>query len=86
MMRATLITAAALSLFLFPYPFTLALSFAASLAFPPVAFLIGIAADILYFVPGEGWQALPAASLAGAGLSLAAFAARHFLKARILEY
>ena len=72
--------AAVAGLFLFPWPFTAALSFLAGLAFPPVPVAVGIVADLLYY-PGSGWW-----YGTGTGLILALLAVlvRRFVKARIM--
>lgn len=83
MIRFVLIAASVSSLFLFPYPLTLILSFVASLFFPPTAFLIGAFADLLYFTSYD--SALPTALLFGIGLSLIALFVRRFVRTRIIE-
>jgi len=80
--RIAFIGAVFFSPFFFPYPFTLVLSFAASLFVPFVGILIGILTDVLYFVPHV--DHIPLASLLGALVSVVAFFVRRFLKARIM--
>ncbi len=82
MMRFVLIALAVLSPFLFPYPVTLALSFVASLFYPPLALVVGILTDLLYYVPSVA--PLPLAVLTGLALSIAAFFMQRFLKTRIM--
>lgn len=81
--RLIFILAAVLAPFFFPYPYTLGLSFIASLFVPALAFMIGILSDALYLVPQKG--AVPYASLIGAGVSLIALIVRRFIKARIIS-
>jgi hypothetical protein len=70
-----------LSLFFFPYPATLALSFLASLSFPLTALLVGVLSDALYF---SAPHTLPLATLLGVLASAIAFFVRRFIKARII--
>jgi hypothetical protein len=81
MIRAILLVAAFVSIFLFPYPATFILSFIASLFFPPAALIAGIITDLVYFVPGA--YAFPLGIVLGALLSLIAFFVRRFAKTRI---
>lgn len=81
MIRILLFSLSVLSLFWFPYPYTLVLSFVASLYFPPAAFLIGIGADLLYLPSGT----FPLASAVGLGLSLFSVFVHRFTKARIIS-
>lgn len=81
MIRAILVLAALLSPFLFPYPYTLLLSFIASLYVPPAALLSGIVTDLFYYVPAAG---LPLGLIFGALLSVIALFVRRFIKARII--
>lgn len=53
MLRLTALALAALSLFLFPWPVSLALMLLASLLFPPAGPLLGVLGDVLYFMPGS---------------------------------
>ncbi|KND52048.1 MAG: hypothetical protein ABA06_02170 [Parcubacteria bacterium C7867-001] len=80
MMRASLIFLALLSPFIFPSPLSGALSFAAALVYPPVALVVGLIADALYY-PGSGY---PLATLIGVAIALVAFFMRGFAKARIM--
>ncbi len=82
MTRVVLVIAAFLSPFLFPYPATIILSFAAGLVLPPVPLLVGAITDALYFTPGVA--SFPIASVTGLVLSVAAFFMQRFLKARIM--
>jgi hypothetical protein len=81
-LRFILISSAFLSVFFFPYPFTLFLSFIASVFVPWVAFIIGITQDALFMVPHEG--RIPTATLLGAVASITALVVRRFVKARII--
>ena len=83
MTRSVLAAAAVLSVFLFPYPLTLLLSFLASLYLTPVALVVGILADLVYFAPGAA--PVPFMSLLGGGLSVLALLVRRFVKARIMS-
>jgi uncharacterized membrane protein (UPF0136 family) len=88
MIRSILTLASFLSLFLFPYPYTLLLSFVASLFFPWVSLVVGIIADTVYFVPHPpqgGGLSIPYATLFGACASLLALFVRRFMKARIIS-
>gem|GEM_PF-3979572 len=78
-MRAVFVVASLASLFLFPYPMTLALSFAATLFVPFFALVIGIYADLLY------GAAIPLMTLWGLVLSLAALVVHRFVKTRIFS-
>jgi len=80
--RFILISGALLSPFLFPYPFTLFLSFVASVFVPWLALIIGLTQDALFMVPHEG--RIPTATLLGATASLLALVVRRFVKARII--
>lgn len=82
MMRIVLAAAAFLSPFFFPFPATLVLAALASLYLPPIALLVGILTDLLYYTPGAAtW---PIATILGLFISLAALLVRRFLKARII--
>ncbi len=72
---------AILSLFWFPYPYTVILSIAASVYFPWFALGIGILADLLY-LPA---QTLPWASLGGLLLSALAVFVHRFIKTRMID-
>lgn len=80
--RFVLIGSALLAPFLFPYPFTLLLSFIASVFVPWLALIIGLMQDALFMVPHEG--RIPTATLLGAFASLFALIVRRFVKARII--
>ena len=82
MIRSALVALALLAPFWFPYPLTLALSFAASLSFPPSALLAGALAEALYHAPGM--KALPVAFLSGCVLSGLALLVRRFAASRIM--
>lgn len=80
MLRIVLLGAAFASTFFYPYPLTLALSFAASIVFPPSGLFVGMFSDFLYYTAPE----LPLATLIGAGVSLLGYVVRRFVKARIM--
>jgi hypothetical protein len=84
MVRMVLALSSFLSLFFFPYPLTLALSFAASLYIPFAALIVGIFADLWYLSWPEGSTALPVATLLGGALSLGALFVRRFVRERII--
>ena len=83
MIRYLFFAAAALSPFLFSFPMTLALSFAAGMYAPLVPFFIGVMTDLLYYTPGA--YAWPLASSIGLVLTGVVFMVRRFLKARIMQ-
>ena len=80
-LSAVVIGAALVSPFWFPYPFTLLLSFGAAIAFPPVALLVGLIADLVYFSPPA---ALPWGIVGGGVMAAAGYIVRRFIKARII--
>lgn len=82
MIRILLTVIALIAPFLFPYPFTLVLSFAGALAFPVVGLLVGALVDLLYYVPHPGIY--PLATFTGVFIFVAAFFVRRFVKARII--
>lgn len=79
-MRIALVLLSILSLFMFPWPMTLVLGFSASLFFPPVALVLGVATEFLY-----GAHGMPYAVLVGAVLSIVAYVLRGFVKERIMD-
>lgn len=83
MIRVIIVVAALLSPFLFPFPATLALMFAAATFMPPVALVVGVLTDALYLAPGASW--LPVGTLWGIGLTLLGLLVRNFVKARIIS-
>lgn len=82
MIRSILSVFALLSPFLFPYPVTIILSAAASVFFPPIGFLAGLVADVLYYTPSA--SIVPVAALLGLSISVAGLFVRRFFKARII--
>lgn len=80
--RFALIVSALFSFFLFPYPYTLALAFVASIFVPWFALALGLLYDALFMIPHEG--SVPLASILGAVSSLLAHLVRRFVKARIM--
>jgi hypothetical protein len=78
--RLVLISSALLSVFWFPYPATLVLSFIASIAFPFLGLLVGILVDALFYT----FPHIPVGTFYGIAVSIAAFLVRRFIKARIM--
>lgn len=74
---------ALLSLFWFPYPYTVLLSFAASLFFYPVGFLIGFLADLLY--SPALFSTWPIGTSIGVAVSVCAYLVGRFIEARIIR-
>lgn len=75
------IIAALVSPFWFPYPFTLVLSFAAGVVFPPLALFVGLLVDLVYFSTPSPF---PWGLILGGVVTLVAFFVRRFIKARII--
>jgi hypothetical protein len=75
--------AAILSAFLFPWPFVLLLAVAAAIYVPPIALFIGILYDVLYY--GTPYS-FPVASVLGLVVSILAFFARRFIRARVTDF
>lgn len=82
MIRAALLLSTFASVFLFPYPLTLVLSFAAGIYVPLTPLAAGIVTDLYYHVRGA--SALPLGTLWGLSLTLLAVVVRRFVKARII--
>lgn len=82
MIRYALTILALLSPFFFPFSATLVLAFAASVFIPPVALVVGLLSDFLYYTPGASFW--PMASMWGLLLSICGLLVRRFLKARII--
>lgn len=80
-MRYVFLALALLSIFFFPYPLTVLLSFVASLYVPIAGLLIGILADLVYYTPHA--SSLPLATMYGAAASLLAYILRRFVRARL---
>ena len=80
MIRYALIGLAFLSLFVFPWPLTVALTFVASLYIPPLALLMGALAEILY-----GTGGMPYALIVGVVGSVVAYFVRRLIKTRIMD-
>jgi Na+/H+ antiporter NhaA len=86
--RGVVILLSFISLFVFPYPLTLLLSFVASLCVPWIALLLGLLADALYYTPlpaGESGLSFPYATLIGMCLTLLALFVRRFVRERIMQ-
>lgn len=83
MMRILFSLLALASVFLFPYPLTLALSFAAGLFLPAAPLLAGILVDLYYHTPGAAF--IPFGTLAGALIAVLCVLVRRFVKARIID-
>lgn len=81
-LRVVFVGMAFISPFLFPYPFTLALSFIASVFAPWVAVSVGLLMDAIFMIPHQ--HTVPLATLVGAGISFGALIVRRFVKARIM--
>lgn len=80
-MRYIVFAFAVLSVFFFPFPLTVLLSFVASLYVPVAGLFIGAFADLLYYTPHA--SAYPIALVLGAVVSLVAFIVRRFVRARV---
>lgn len=78
--KVVLVGAAFLSVFFFPYPATLGLSFLASVLFPLAGVAVGVVADLMYYTPTQ----FPVASILGAGASVLGLLVHRFVKARIM--
>ena len=83
MIRLAAVLAAFVSLFIFPWPFSVALMLAASFFVPPAGLALGVIGDLAYFVPGAA--SLPYLSLYGAACTLAAVLVHRFVKTRIIN-
>ncbi len=81
MIRAIFILASVLSIFFFPYPATLLLSFLASLFLPVIGVATGALVEIIYATPQA--TSYPIGLLLGAAASAAALLIRRFVKARV---
>lgn len=81
-LRIIVVGSALVSPFLFPYPYSFALSVCASVFVPWLALAVGVLHDALFFVPDAG--SLPVASMLGIAASCAALLVRRFVKARII--
>ncbi len=78
--KVVLVGVAFLSVFFFPYPATLALSFFASVLFPLAGVAIGLLADLVYYTPAQ----FPLATACGALASVLGLLVHRFVKARIM--
>jgi len=83
MIRILSIIFAALSLFWFPWPLTIALIILAAAYEPIAATGLGILADVLYFAHGS--YAFPYMTLIGLIITIAAIFVRKFVEARIIQ-
>ena len=81
--RIALIVGALISLFMFPWPVSLAAILVASLALPVAGLFLGVFADILYFVPGAAF--MPYMTVWGIGSCIAALLVHRFVKTRIMD-
>lgn len=79
-MRVGAVVGATASLFWLPWGATLTALFLAGLVFPPIAFALGILADILYY-PGIG---LPWGTVYGLLIAVLSALVRHFVKTSIM--
>jgi uncharacterized membrane protein YeaQ/YmgE (transglycosylase-associated protein family) len=83
MIRISLFILSLISLFTFPWPYTVLLVFLFSLFVPLGALAFGILADALYYVQGSGF---PMATLLGCvGYGVAFFMSR-FIRHRITDF
>ncbi|HVX90449.1 MAG TPA: hypothetical protein VHC20_02310 [Candidatus Paceibacterota bacterium] len=82
MTRSVLMVLAAVSVFLFPWPYVTALVFLAALYVPLIGISLGVIYDALYYTQGGGW---PVATLAGIVGSVAAFFLARFIRSRIAD-
>lgn len=83
MVRIGILALAFCSPFFFAYPYTLLLSFLASLFVAPVGVLVGMLTDVLY--SPHLFTGIPVGTLLGALVSLVAFVVGRFVRARIIE-
>lgn len=83
MMRLVLIVLGFLSLFFFPWPFTLVLAFLAAFYVPPLGLLFGVLSDVLYFASGASFY--PLGTLLGIVGFLLALVVHDFVKTRIMN-
>lgn len=80
--RILIIGLALLSPLWFAYPYTLLLSFIASLFFAPIGVVVGIITDLLYAPVLLTW---PIATLWGVAISLGAYVVGRFIRARVIQ-
>lgn len=78
--RALILIFSFFSIFWLPWPFSIFAMFIAGLILPPVAFLLGFLADLLYY-PGHG---LPWGLITGASMAILSYAVRYIVKTRII--
>jgi len=83
MMRIAAAGIALLSLFLFPWPVSLALIAVAALFLPLSGIILGALFDALYLAPGAAF--LPYMTLYGLAATAAALLVHRFLKTRIMD-
>lgn len=81
-LRALLGLLALLSIFLFPWPLTIAVVLFASFFMPPVSLIAGILSDTLYLAPHAA--AFPYATILGIIGFLIALGVHQFVKTRII--
>jgi|CXWL01.1.fsa_nt_gi hypothetical protein len=79
-LSGALLLSTLISVAIFPWKLTLALSFFSGLIFPPYPLFIGFISEILYY-SGTG---APRALVAGASISLVALCVRYLIKTRII--
>ena len=78
--RIALCILAVLSPFFFPWPYALVIGFVAALFFPPIALIVGVLIDALYF----GGSGLPLFTLYGIIGAAMAYFVHQFVKTRIM--
>jgi hypothetical protein len=78
--KVGVVVLAGLSLFWFPWNFSVFLMIVSGLIFPPASLALGIIADLLYY-PGHGYLW---GTLIGAAITLICLLVRHFVKTRIM--
>lgn len=74
---------ALISLFIFPWQVSLVAIFLAALSLPPAGLMLGLLADVVYFVPGAAF--VPYFSLLGLVASVLAALVHRFVKTRIMD-
>jgi hypothetical protein len=79
-LRVALCILAIASPFFFPWPYTMVLGLAAALFFPPIALIVGVLVDTLYF-NGSGLPLFTLYGIVGAG---GAYVVQQFVKNRIM--
>lgn len=81
-MRIVIPLLAGISLLILPWPIAALLMLPAAYVLPVAGLLLGVLADLLYFVPGAAL--VPLFSLYGLAIGVGAIFVRRFMKARII--